>query len=190
MIFGVMENTIDMECIKVFLFITALLVSNFSFAAPYYGITLSGSLYATEPVDLRGFQLMLKYDPDRFKWQQFNIYFDGGFSYFRATDYPCHKTVNIYSVAPVIRYTLNRYGLLLPYWEISIGLAYLNHTRIAHRNLGIHFAFQDRAGIGTWIGESKKFSLGLHVVHYSNGHLCNRNSGITLPLVLDLSYWF
>jgi lipid A 3-O-deacylase len=66
----------------------------------------------------------------------------------------------------------------------------LNHTRLDDRNLGIHFAFQDRFGIGAFLGASDNISLGVHAVHYSNAHLSIHNSGITIPLVLDIGYRF
>ena len=167
----------------------ALMLPSYCFSAPYYGGTFSYAASAKDPSNLHGYQLMLNYDPQRFKWRQFNVYVDGGFSHFWVNNGP-YSTVNIYSIAPVIRYTFKRRGPLLPYLELSIGVAYLNHTRISDRNQGIHFAFQDRMGIGALLGASEKLSLGLHAVHYSNAHLANRNSGITVPLVLDVGYRF
>jgi hypothetical protein len=163
--------------------------SNLSYAAPYYGANFSYAARSSEPEHLHGYQLMLNYDPDRFKWRKFNVYFDGGFSHFYVNK-SYNSTINIYSVAPVIRYTFHRRGPVLPYLELSIGLSYLNHTRIEHRNLGIHFAFQDRMGIGALLGTSEKVSIGVHAVHYSNAHLSSKNSGITIPLVLDVGYRF
>ena len=133
---------------------------------------------------------MFNYDPQRFKWRQFNIYFDGGFSHFSQNNTPYYSALNIYSVAPVIRYTFRRRGPVLPYLELSIGLSYLNHTRFEDRNLGIHFAFQDRMGVGAFLGKSEQFTVGVHAVHYSNAHLAHNNSGVTIPLLLDLGYRF
>lgn len=167
-----------------------LLLPHLGFAAPYFGAQLSYVQNAHEPTNLHGYQFMLDYDPQRFKWRQFNIYFDGGFSHFWQNNTPYYSTINIYSVAPVIRYTLKRRGPVLPYFELSVGLSYLNHTHIENRNLGIHFAFQDRMGIGALLGSSEKVSVGFHAAHYSNAHLSSHNSGITLPLVLDVGYRF
>lgn len=158
--------------------------------APYYGTTMSYGLIGKEPETVRGFQLMFNYDPQYFKWRQFNVYFDGGASYFWITTTSYYSSLNVFSAAPVIRYTFKRHWLIHPFLEISIGLAYLNHTRLDNRNLGIHFAFQDRMGVGTFVGRTDKISVGLHSVHYSNAHLSKHNSGITLPLVLDVSYRF
>lgn len=159
-------------------------------ASPYYGATLSYAAITKEPPSLNGYQLMLSYDPQRFTWRQFDLYFDGGFSHFWVTSTPYYRTLNIYSIAPVVRYTFKRRGPVLPYLELSIGFAYLNHTRLDNRNLGIHFSFQDRMGIGALLGASEQLSVGLHAVHYSNAHLANHNSGITVPVVVDVGYRF
>lgn len=177
----------NLGCIFLVLFFSLPLLS---FAAPYYGGTFSYSVVTKEPPYLHGYQFMFSYDPDRFKWRKFNVYFDGGFSHFWITNTPYYTTVNIYSVAPVIRYIFRRRGPYLPYLEISIGIAYLNHTRLDNRNLGIHFSFQDRMGVGVFLGTCEQFSIGLHAVHYSNARLSAHNSGITVPVVLDISYRF
>jgi hypothetical protein len=156
----------------------------------YFGANVSVPMITKEPESLHGSQFMVNYDPQRFKWRQFNVYFDAGFSHFWITNTPYYTGLNIYSAAPVIRYTFRRRGPIHPYLELSIGLSYLNHTRLDDRNLGIHFAFQDRMGIGAFMGNAEKVSIGLHAVHYSNAHLSDHNSGITIPLMLDVGYRF
>lgn len=156
---------------------------------PSYGANLSIPVHSTEPDNLHGYQFMLNYDPQAFLWRQFNVYFDGGVSHFHVNT-AHNSTINIYSMAPVIRYTFKKHWELHPYLELSVGLAYLNQTRIENRNLGIHFAFQDRMGVGTLVGSSEKLSFGIHAVHYSNAHLSDHNQGISIPLVLDVGYRF
>ena len=158
--------------------------------AQHVGANFSYALVDKEPNHLHGYQLMFNYDPDKFKWRKFNVYFDAGISHFGVSDYHQHRNINIYSIAPVVRYTFKPRGPFLPYLEFSIGLSYLSQTRLANRNLGMHFAFQDRMGIGTLLGASKQLSIGMHAVHYSNAHLANHNGGITIPLVLDIGYQF
>lgn len=166
------------------------LLSSDCLATPYYGATFSYAAITQEPPALHGYQFMVSYDPQRFQWRQFNVYFDAGISHFWITNTPYYTTLNIFSAAPVVRYTFKKHWFILPYLELSIGLSYLNHTHLDSRNLGIHFAFQDRAGIGAFLGASERFSIGMHAVHYSNAHLSSHNSGITIPLVLDISYRF
>jgi hypothetical protein len=167
-----------------------MLLPSLSFAEVHYGANISALLMSKEPYPLHGYQLMLNYDPDRYKWRQFNVYLDGGYSHFYENQTPYYSSISIYSLAPVVRYTFKRHGPLLPYLELSVGVAYLNQTHIENRNLGIHFTFQDRMGIGALLGGSERFSVGIHAVHYSNSRLSAHNSGITVPLVLDVGYRF
>jgi hypothetical protein len=164
--------------------------SALAFSQPRYGANFSYAAITSEPPSLHGYQLMLNYDPQTLAWRKFNIYFDGGFSHFWVTKTPYYTTLNIYSLAPVIRYTFKKRGLILPYLELSIGISYLNHTRLDSRNLGMHFAFQDRMGIGVLLGASEQLSIGAHALHYSNAHLSGHNSGITVPIALDVGYRF
>lgn len=173
-----------------YVLIGLMLLQTSSLAASYYGANFSLPVISSEPDSLRGFQLMLNYDPQIYQWRQFNIYFDGGFSYFSQTRTDHNTAINIYSIAPIVRYTFQQHGPVQPYFELSIGLSYINRTRIENRNLGIHFAFQDRAGIGALIGGSERFTIGAHVLHYSNSHLSSHNSGISIPLVFDIGYRF
>lgn len=180
-----------MQTIRKCLFVSCcILLPNIVFSSPHYGINFSYGLIGSEPSTLHGAQLMASYDPDRYKWRQFNVYFDGGISHFWITNTSTHSSLNILSAAPVVRYTFKQHGPILPYLELSIGVSYLSATRLDDRNLGIHFAFQDRAGIGAFLGYSKHFTLGIHALHYSNAHLANHNSGMTMPLVLDIGYRF
>ncbi len=167
----------------------ALLLSTTCFATPHYGAALAYAAYSHEPPSLRGYQALITYDPDRFHWREFNILFDAGFAYLSVNN-PHNSALNIYTIAPIIRYRFKQRGPIRPYLDISIGLAYLNHTRIECRNLGMHVGFQDRMGAGVLFGPSEQFSAGVHMVHYSNAGLAAHNSGITIPLVFDIGYRF
>lgn len=162
------------------------LLPSLSSAASPFGASASYVLSSREISSLNGLQFMINYHPELFVWCQWSLYFDGGFSHFWVTNTPHHSTLNIYSVAPVLRYTMPEYLPVCPYIEASIGLAYLNHTRLDNRNLGIHFAFQDRLGVGVRFGETKQLSVGFHIAHYSNAHFSGHNSGFTLPAVFDV----
>jgi lipid A 3-O-deacylase len=158
--------------------------------ASHYGILFSKTLAASATHGLHGHQLMLQYDPQCCYWRKFNLYFDGGVSRFWVENHTHNRALTIYSAAPVIRHTFKPRGQLTPYLEFSIGAAYLTKTRLDGKNLGIHFAFQDRIGFGALLysNNGHEFSVGLHTVHYSNAHLSEHNSGITAPLVLDIAY--
>lgn len=181
-----------MDRLKLIYFVIAISLSliNTAFAAPHFGGTLSILETPKEPPHLRGFQFMLDYDPQRFQWRAFDIYFDAGVGQFWDHSQPFYTTLTIYSIAPVIRYSFIKRGPVYPYLDLSIGLAYFNHTHIADRNLGMHPALQDRMGIGGIIGESQQVSIGVHIAHYSNAHLCSNNAGISVPVFLDVGYRF
>lgn len=165
-----------------------LLIPLLSKATPFYGVNLSYPAFAKTPENLHGIQGFASYDPGNIRWKQLNVYFDAGVSQFWINRLPYYTTLTIYSIAPIVRYTFSKTKYLTPFAELSVGLSYLNHTRLDSRNLGIHFAFQDRLGVGALFGE--RFSVGLHALHYSNAHLSSHNSGITIPLVIDIGYRF
>lgn len=185
-----MENRYGQGSSRLVIIVLTCIISTNSMAAPRYGLNLAIPIRSSEPENLHGIQVFANYDPDRFHWRKFNILFDAGYSHFATNTTPYYSTISIYSIAPIIRYTFTRKGFLQPYLDLSIGLAYLNHTRLENRNLGIHFSFQDRAGLGAFFGIKKQIAIGINAVHYSNAHLSSHNSGITIPLVLDISYSF
>jgi hypothetical protein len=165
-------------------------IPTLSMGTPRYGATLSIATLAKEPPHLLGYQLTFNYDPQRFQWRKFNIYFDGGYSHLWLTHSSPYSSIDIYSIAPVIQYTFKKRGPMVPYLTLSIGLSYLSQTQFEQRKLGIHYAFQDRIGLGVYVGEKKQFSLGFHAAHYSNACLSKHNSGITIPIMMDIGYWF
>lgn len=157
-----------------------------------YGASFTLPLEGNSPPFLRGYQLMLNYDPENIHLGPFQVYFDGGFSHFWVTNHTPNKSLNIYSAAPVLRYAFKKQSFLTPYLELSIGVSYMTKTRLDHRNLGMHFAFQDRAGIGALLdfNRNQQLSISIQAIHFSNAHLSDHNSGITAPLALDIGYQF
>lgn len=180
--------------IRKLFFLAGLLLSfsSVTFAVDNGGPGLSASypLITLEPKDLNGYRVSLWYQPKSFIWSYVKLYFDGSYGHWwvNDTDYykPVGEQLNIYSLAPVARfyYPINEY--ISPFFDISIGFSYLSETKIYTRNLGMHFSFQDQLGVGALFGREQRVSLSLSAAHYSNGALCNRNSGITIPLMLNL----
>jgi hypothetical protein len=169
--------------------IVASLLTPIAYASSY-GVSLTYPAHSKAPENIHGLQAMLTYDPKCFTWRQFNIYFDGGISYFTVPDALQHRNIGIFSAAPVIRYRFKQRGPVKPYLDLSIGLAYLTQTHFDDHNLGVHYAFQDRIGAGVVMGDREQFSLGVSTIHYSNAHLSARNAGITILLMLNAAYTF
>jgi len=153
------------------------------------GISFTYLLIPKDPSHLKGYRAGVWYLPPCFVWKQIDLYFEASFGHWWVPSSP-NQNINITAVAPYLRYYLQRNHFISPYVEASIGPAYLSHTRIGDRNLGIHFTFQDQVTIGATFGKDQQFSASLDVMHYSNGSLSAHNSGITIPLLLNIAYRF
>jgi hypothetical protein len=123
-------------------------------------------------------------------WQHVKIYFDISFGHWWVNNYPVNREINIYAIAPTLRYYLMQSSWISPYFDLSIGASYLTRTRIADRNLGIHFSFQDQMGVGASFGKDQRLSVSLSAMHYSNCSMSSTNAGITIPLLINVWYKF
>jgi hypothetical protein len=163
--------------------------SSIVYASPY-GINFSTLLIDKDPENLHGVRGSFQYFPSSWVWEHVHIFFDVGVGHWWVRDSDPYRIVNIYSIAPVFRYYFKNNPFMSPFLDISIGPSYLTRSRIDHQKLGIHFAFQDQVGLGTSFGPEKKTSVSLSALHYSNGSIACHNSGMTIPLMLNLSYRF
>jgi hypothetical protein len=153
-------------------------------------MALSYPLITKDPSHLKGYRGAFWYQPPRLAWQHVKIYFDLSFGHWWVSQYPENREINIYSFAPTLRYYLMQGALLSPYIDLSIGASYLTRTRIADRNLGIHFSFQDQMGVGASFGKEQRLSISLSAIHYSNCSMASTNAGITIPLLINVWYKF
>ncbi len=165
------------------------LASSLSYATPY-GINISYLVLDKDPQYLHGYRASFLYQPPAWIWQHLQIFIDTSAGHWYVTNNTPYRNLNIYSIAPVFRFNIKEYQYITPFIDLSIGLAYLTKTHIDHQNLGIHFAFQDQLGIGFSFGQQKQWSTSLNALHYSNGSLCSKNAGITVPIMFNLSYHF
>ncbi len=103
---------------------------------------------------------------------------------------PDHRSVTALAGAAVLRLarTTAWHGAW-PYVELGFGLSYLDRTRWARRDLGTHFQFEDRIGLGLRWGTESQYDLGYKAIHFSNGHLGPVNHGMNMQ-VISLAYWF
>lgn len=162
----------------------------FATSYPHFGGSLSIPVITKDPEYLHGYRAAIWYQPDALVWQHIHIYFDASFGHWWVTNTTTHKSLNIYALAPFLRYYFVQNRYISPYINLSIGLSYLTESKLDHQNLGMHFAFQDQLGLGASFGEKKQFSMSLSALHYSNGSLCKKNAGITVPLMLNVEYGF
>lgn len=151
------------------------------------GVSLTLPLIAKDPSNLHGYQAAAWIQPPSLVWPQARVYFDGGFGHWWVSPSHPNHSISIYSVSPYLRFYLIKDHTINPFIDLGIGLAWMTRTRLDDRNLGMHFAFQDIAGIGASFGPKESLSVRLSALHYSNGSLCNMNAGITLPLILTVA---
>ncbi len=157
------------------------------------GISVTYPIIVSEPENLHGYRISLFYQPERLIGSYVKLYFDASFGHWwdntTSNDAPTNSSLNIYSIAPVVR-VYYKNTVVTPFVDLSIGFSYLSETRIYKRNLGMHFTFQDQLALGAAFGKDQHFTVSLGGLHYSNGSLCERNSGMTIPLFINVGYRF
>jgi lipid A 3-O-deacylase len=101
-----------------------------------------------------------------------------------------HKRLQAIAGAAVMRFArAEPTAIGWPYVELGIGLSYLSRKEIGGRDLGIHFQFEDRVGVGIRLGEQRQYDIGYKAIHFSNAYIGPSNHGINLHLIA-LNYWF
>lgn len=176
--------------IILFFFSTNIFAATTAIPFPNYGVSFSHTVISKDPTNAQGTRAGLWYQPPSFIWSGLHLSFDVSYGHWWVTSQVPHKTISIYAAAPILRYYFIENNSFSPFFNISLGLAYITRTRFADRNLGMHFSFQDQLGMGVTMGAKHQFSLVFNAVHYSNGSLCAMNAGITIPLMITAEYGF
>lgn len=157
------------------------------------GLSFTYPIITLEPENLHGYRASFFYQPERLIWPYVKVYFDASYGYWwdndKSTDAPTNSSLGIYSIAPVFR-LYYKSTVITPFIDLSIGFSYLTKTRIYKRNLGEHFSFQDQLALGASFGKNQHLSVSVGGLHYSNGSLCKKNSGMTIPLFINVGYRF
>lgn len=174
---------------KLGLFLCGFIYSCLAEASPF-GINISTLLISKDPPDFHSYRTALLYQPDCLNRGNFQLYFDASYGYWWVDKNKPHPNISIYSVAPYLRYYFIKHPCFSPFIEASVGLSYLSQTRIEKRKLGIHFAFQDQLTLGVAFGTKQQFYTSFSALHYSNASFSEHNSGITVPLMLNMGYRF
>ncbi len=74
-----------------------------------------------------------------------------------------------------------------PYVYYSVaGPTMLSQKTFGHANFAENFVFQDLLGVGVQMGRHHAADIALLLVHYSNGDIFYKNSGIDVPVILKL----
>lgn len=122
------------------------------------------------------------------KWLEHGCGYFSGYFELSYNRWECKgQYINAVGISPVFAYHFgNQSNAIIPYIEAGIGIAYLDEYRIAYRNLGSHWQFEDRVGLGARIGF---VDLNLRYLHYSNANLESPNDGIDI-LMFTVAFQF
>jgi hypothetical protein len=174
----------------IIILINLFLFSSTAQASGHYSFMIPIVIKSIDPENVHAYRAIVSYSPEKLDWDSFKLYFSATAGHWWANNSAHNTTINIYAIAPVFRLYLKQTQLFSPYFEASVGPAYMNHTRFGKRNLGIHYTFQDELTLGGLFGRDHGCFIALSALHYSNGRLSAHNSGITQPIILNLGYLF
>lgn len=93
------------------------------------------------------------------------------------------ENVFAFSIFPTMRFYLLRKPRFDMYTFYSlIGPTYLTKNDIDGLGTGPKITYQDTMGLGFFFGEARKYNFEMRIMHYSNGNIFNKNSGVAIPL--------
>jgi lipid A 3-O-deacylase len=108
----------------------------------------------------------------------------------RGTAPGSHRSLEAVALAGVVRFERAKEIVIgWPYIELGLGLSWLSQKEIGGRDLGMHYQFEDRFGVGVRFGANREYDIGYKAIHFSNAYIGPSNHGINLH-VLSLGYWF
>ena len=117
--------------------------------------------------------------------------FDWGASAQRVVGSMNRQVIYGLTIYPDVRFWFLRCNWVDMYLTVSVAApTYISRRFLGGRNLGAHFTFYDYAGLGAFLGTSKRVDIGLQVGHYSNGNIFPQNPGIEIPLTVHLGVAF
>lgn len=152
-----------------------------------YGTHAFGS---NMPTGIQGFNIAYTMQPDAWQWGNLDLLLNFSYGHWSTNDFTSNSSLNVYAIAPFIRWYFMDNNIATPFLTGSVGPSYLSNTQIGDRNLGIHFSFQDQFGAGLAFGAKRNFYTTLQFLHYSNARIANNNNGMTIPVYLTLGYQF
>ncbi|RCS27860.1 acyloxyacyl hydrolase [Polaribacter sp. WD7] len=94
-----------------------------------------------------------------------------------------NDAIYAFSIFPVLRFYLLRKKNFDMYTNYSIiGPTYLTKSNIDGINTGPKITYQDKIGLGFFLGKQRKYNFEMRIMHYSNGNIFTNNAGIAVPI--------
>ncbi|AZZ98606.1 acyloxyacyl hydrolase [Pseudoalteromonas sp. R3] len=132
-----------------------------------------------------GIKLAYQYHPELDlpqAWRHFDVHFESSINFWRYGEENHHDGNFVLAVSPVIRYPFATYQNHPIAVEFGIGLALLDDTQFAGKNVSTHYQFEDRIGL---VYQMDGANIAIRYMHYSNAGFKSPNPGLDF---LSLSY--
>src|ERR1700739_3636233 len=121
MFYCVKDDTVKKITHLTSVIITSLLFSSTASAtAIQLGVTLPILLKSKDPEGVHGYRAVVWYQPASFIWGNWNLYFAACGGHWWVHSAVPNRIINIYALAPVVRYYFNKSPRFSPYLEASI----------------------------------------------------------------------
>lgn len=92
-----------------------------------------------------------------------------------------------FSIFPVLRFYVLRKKAMDLYINYSvIGPTFLTKKNIDNLETGPKLTYQDFMGLGMFVGKKRNLNFELRIMHYSNGNIFSKNSGVAIPVVFTV----
>jgi opacity protein-like surface antigen len=102
-----------------------------------------------------------------------------------------NEQVMAFSVFPTMRFYLLRRNGFDMYTNYSlIGPTLLTKSDLDNIETGPKITYQDTMGLGIFFGKKRSYNVELRIMHYSNGNIFPKNSGVAIPLQFTLGKTF
>ncbi|MCF2859844.1 acyloxyacyl hydrolase [Pseudoalteromonas sp. SMS1] len=167
---------------KFSVFALSLLLSASAVASKNHGY---GIHYIHGEGDVRGVKLAYEYHAKALmpeSWRHMSVYFESSINFWRFGDSGDYDQNLVLAMSPVFRYPIATYRNKPLQVEFGIGVALLEDTQFAGKNVSTHYQFEDRLGLVYDLGQA---NVAIRYIHYSNAGFKSPNPGLDF---LSLSY--
>lgn len=111
------------------------------------------------------------------------LYWEFSAYHWQYGDNNTHSTSYALSITPIFMKQIGSVYDYPIYFEAGIGASFINDQKVAGKDIGSHYQFEDRLGLILEVDKSQH--IGLRYMHFSNGGFNSNNPGLDF---VNLSY--
>ena len=130
--------------------------------------------------DVEGIKIAAQWHTNYLKsWsERLSVYFETSVNFWEYGADNSYDTNFVLAVSPVFQYPVFTFYDKPIYIEAGIGIAFLDDTVFAGKEVSTHYQFEDRLGFVYRFGHEDQSQLSVRYFHYSNGGLKKPNPGL------------